>query len=285
MKHYGSPHILSSYIIRFEVCSIYRKIFIACRECTPAALSLCLPEATWSVLMKSSKHPANSIMFSIVSHGVGGFQDVAIDWRKQWHEWPKISLHRGFRLSGIEEWHRRGMVLFWLLCRMVNTCAGFLKFHSESSCLFMRANVFNWYLAEERHSVSRFSHAVLNLVMEWKRHPMWFHFWMKTSGLFLLTLCSGCTILQLLLLLNTVFCYKDEAGLLRTIHWFVTQSPLYVAGIQEGTECTKCKNDWALRAAIALLYVLCALLTIAVAVLGYKGKSNLKSQIASCTIL
>lgn len=48
---------------------------------------------------------------------------------------------------------------------------------------------------------------------------------------------------------------------------------LYVAGIQEGTECTKCKNDWALRAAIALLYVLCALLTIAVAVLGYKGES------------
>ncbi|XP_066536307.1 collectin-12 isoform X1 [Hoplias malabaricus] len=41
-------------------------------------------------------------------------------------------------------------------------------------------------------------------------------------------------------------------------------------GIQEGNECTKCKNDWALRAAIALLYVLCALLTIAVAVLGYK---------------
>ncbi|XP_070774849.1 collectin-12-like [Enoplosus armatus] len=43
-----------------------------------------------------------------------------------------------------------------------------------------------------------------------------------------------------------------------------------ITGIQEGTECTKCKNDWALRAAIALLYVLCALLTIAVAVLGYK---------------
>uniref|UniRef100_A0A667X6Q2 Collectin-12 n=1 Tax=Myripristis murdjan TaxID=586833 RepID=A0A667X6Q2_9TELE len=41
-------------------------------------------------------------------------------------------------------------------------------------------------------------------------------------------------------------------------------------GKNEGTECTKCKNDWALRAAIALLYVLCALLTIAVAVLGYK---------------
>lgn len=41
-------------------------------------------------------------------------------------------------------------------------------------------------------------------------------------------------------------------------------------GIQEGTECTKCKNDWALRAAIALLYLLCALLTIAVAVLGFK---------------
>lgn len=46
---------------------------------------------------------------------------------------------------------------------------------------------------------------------------------------------------------------------------------LCVAGIQEGTECTKCKNDWALRVAIALLYVLCTLLTIAVAVLGYKG--------------
>ncbi|CAL1580349.1 unnamed protein product [Knipowitschia caucasica] len=41
-------------------------------------------------------------------------------------------------------------------------------------------------------------------------------------------------------------------------------------GIQEGAECTKCKNDWALRAAIGLLYVLCALLTIAVAVLGFK---------------
>lgn len=49
---------------------------------------------------------------------------------------------------------------------------------------------------------------------------------------------------------------------------------LCVAGIQEGSECTKCKNDWALRAAIALLYVLCALLTIAVAVLGYKGESR-----------
>ncbi|MBN3307370.1 COL12 protein, partial [Amia calva] len=42
------------------------------------------------------------------------------------------------------------------------------------------------------------------------------------------------------------------------------------AGIQEGTQCTKCKNDWALKAAIVLLYVLCALLTIAVAILGYK---------------
>lgn len=48
-----------------------------------------------------------------------------------------------------------------------------------------------------------------------------------------------------------------------------------VTGIQEGTECTRCKNDWALRAAIALLYVLCALLTIAVAVLGYKGECHL----------
>lgn len=57
---------------------------------------------------------------------------------------------------------------------------------------------------------------------------------------------------------------------------------LYVAGIQEGTECTKCKNDWALRAAIALLYVLCALLTIAVAVLGYKGESPLTSSFLCC---
>ena len=59
---------------------------------------------------------------------------------------------------------------------------------------------------------------------------------------------------------------------------FLTQSfsccLFCLAGIQEGTECTKCKNDWVLRAAIALLYVLCALLTIAVAVLGYKGKSS-----------
>lgn len=40
--------------------------------------------------------------------------------------------------------------------------------------------------------------------------------------------------------------------------------------IQEGSQCTKCKNDWALKTSIALLYVLCTLLTIAVAVLGYK---------------
>ncbi|KAF7213448.1 collectin-12 [Nothobranchius furzeri] len=41
-------------------------------------------------------------------------------------------------------------------------------------------------------------------------------------------------------------------------------------GIQEATQCTKCKNEWALKTSIALLYVLCTLLTIAVAVLGYK---------------
>lgn len=46
-------------------------------------------------------------------------------------------------------------------------------------------------------------------------------------------------------------------------------------GIQEGTQCTKCKNEWALKTSIALLYVLCSLLTIAVAVLGYKGKTSL----------
>uniref|UniRef100_H3DMS9 Collectin-12 n=1 Tax=Tetraodon nigroviridis TaxID=99883 RepID=H3DMS9_TETNG len=48
-------------------------------------------------------------------------------------------------------------------------------------------------------------------------------------------------------------------------------------GIQEGTECTKCKNDRALRVAIALLYVLCTLLTIAVAVLGYKAVQRMDS--------
>ncbi|XP_023649168.2 collectin-12 [Paramormyrops kingsleyae] len=41
-------------------------------------------------------------------------------------------------------------------------------------------------------------------------------------------------------------------------------------GIQEGNQCTKCKNEWALKTAIVPLYVLCALLTIAVAILGYK---------------
>ncbi|XP_061121431.1 collectin-12-like [Syngnathus typhle] len=40
--------------------------------------------------------------------------------------------------------------------------------------------------------------------------------------------------------------------------------------IQEGTQCTKCKKEWALKTSIALLYVLCTLLTVAVAVLGYK---------------
>lgn len=44
------------------------------------------------------------------------------------------------------------------------------------------------------------------------------------------------------------------------------------AGIQEGTQCTKCKNNWALKFSIILLYILCALLIITVAILGYKGK-------------
>lgn len=52
---------------------------------------------------------------------------------------------------------------------------------------------------------------------------------------------------------------------------------LFHTGIQEGTQCTKCKNEWALKASIALLYVLCTLLTIAVAVLGYKGKTTAQS--------
>ncbi|KAJ1191067.1 hypothetical protein NDU88_000384 [Pleurodeles waltl] len=41
-------------------------------------------------------------------------------------------------------------------------------------------------------------------------------------------------------------------------------------GIQEGTQCTKCKNNWALKLSIILLYILCAMLTITVAILGYK---------------
>ncbi|KAK9403376.1 collectin-12 [Crotalus adamanteus] len=41
-------------------------------------------------------------------------------------------------------------------------------------------------------------------------------------------------------------------------------------GIQEGTQCTKCKSNWALKFSIILLYILCALLVITVAVLGYK---------------
>ncbi|XP_072267445.1 collectin-12 [Pyxicephalus adspersus] len=41
-------------------------------------------------------------------------------------------------------------------------------------------------------------------------------------------------------------------------------------GIQEGTQCTKCKNNWALKFSIILLYILCALLTITVSILGYK---------------
>jgi len=45
----------------------------------------------------------------------------------------------------------------------------------------------------------------------------------------------------------------------------------FFAGIQEGTQCTKCKNNWALKFSIILLYILCALLTITVAILGYKG--------------
>uniref|UniRef100_A0A8D3EBR6 Collectin-12 n=1 Tax=Scophthalmus maximus TaxID=52904 RepID=A0A8D3EBR6_SCOMX len=50
----------------------------------------------------------------------------------------------------------------------------------------------------------------------------------------------------------------------------VVYSSLFYTGIQEGIQCTKCKNEWALKTSIALLYVLCTLLTIAVAVLGYK---------------
>lgn len=48
------------------------------------------------------------------------------------------------------------------------------------------------------------------------------------------------------------------------------------AGIQEGSQCTKCKNNWALKFSIILLYILCALLTITVAILGYKGMYALR---------
>ncbi|XP_077348672.1 collectin-12 [Lithobates pipiens] len=41
-------------------------------------------------------------------------------------------------------------------------------------------------------------------------------------------------------------------------------------GIQEGNQCTKCKNNWALKFSIIVLYILCALLTITVSILGYK---------------
>ncbi|XP_040209974.1 collectin-12 [Rana temporaria] len=41
-------------------------------------------------------------------------------------------------------------------------------------------------------------------------------------------------------------------------------------GIQEGNQCTKCKNNWALKFSIVVLYILCALLTITVSILGYK---------------
>ncbi|XP_062849169.1 collectin-12-like [Trichomycterus rosablanca] len=42
-------------------------------------------------------------------------------------------------------------------------------------------------------------------------------------------------------------------------------------GFQDGTQCTKYKSDFvALKTAIGLLYLLCALLTVAVAVMGYK---------------
>uniref|UniRef100_A0A6I8PGA0 Collectin-12 n=1 Tax=Ornithorhynchus anatinus TaxID=9258 RepID=A0A6I8PGA0_ORNAN len=48
-------------------------------------------------------------------------------------------------------------------------------------------------------------------------------------------------------------------------------------GIQEGTQCTKCKNNWALKFSIILLYILCALLTITVAILGYKVVEKMDS--------
>lgn len=80
IKGYSSPQILSSYITE-KFSSICRKVFIACCESTPAALSLCLPEATWSVLMKPSKHPAYSVTFRLVSHALGGFQDVVLSCR------------------------------------------------------------------------------------------------------------------------------------------------------------------------------------------------------------
>lgn len=54
-----------------------------------------------------------------------------------------------------------------------------------------------------------------------------------------------------------------------------------IAGFQEGTQCTKCKSEWALKTAIGLLYVLCIFLTIAVAILGYKGNILYSTYTAS----
>lgn len=57
-----------------------------------------------------------------------------------------------------------------------------------------------------------------------------------------------------------------------------------VAGIQEGSQCTKCKNNWALKFSIILLYILCALLTITVAILGYKGMYALQRYVCSISL-
>ncbi|XP_053103384.1 collectin-12 isoform X1 [Hemicordylus capensis] len=40
-------------------------------------------------------------------------------------------------------------------------------------------------------------------------------------------------------------------------------------GIQEGTQCTKCKSNWGLKISIILLYILCAILIITVVSLAY----------------
>lgn len=98
-----------------------------------------------------------------------------------------------------------------------------------------------------------------------------------------LSLADEKHIMSQLILPHTVNLANEKLALMFFLNFFflittfvqpfccVFKYKLCAAGIQEGTECTKCKNDWALRVAIALLYVLCTLLTIAVAVLGYKG--------------
>lgn len=153
------------------------KISIVCREHTPAALLLA---RGYLVSCNEVKVNILPILSCLVLHHMALYWISAHLWRER----PKISLHRSFRSDGHEECHRRGKVLFCLgfFCRMDNTCAlFFILIHSEASWPLRGMNVFNRYLAEERHRVSRFKsyRTKLSYEMEKKKCPKWFHFWMK----------------------------------------------------------------------------------------------------------